>query len=61
MSELEINQFLLNLRSAISTLENMDIPTIAAIDGPALGGGLEIALACDFRISGTSLLPGDRT
>jgi len=37
------------LQEAIATLENLEKPTIAAIHGYALGGGLELAMGADFR------------
>ena len=39
------------LSEVISELENSSKPTIAAIHGTALGGGLEVALGCHFRVA----------
>lgn len=48
--EATIVEELLKINALFSRIEDLPFPTVVAINGEALGGGLEICLACDYRV-----------
>lgn len=51
LGEQEVRRNVKKIRDVFSAIAALPQPTIAAINGYALGGGFELALACDFRIA----------
>ncbi|MDQ8734670.1 enoyl-CoA hydratase-related protein [Paenibacillus sp. LHD-38] len=51
LNDQQIRRNVKKFREVFSSLERLQQPTIAAINGYAFGGGMELALCCDFRYS----------
>lgn len=58
LNDADLNKIFANANRTINSLEDLPVPTVVAINGFALGGGLELALAADYRVLSTTAQVG---
>ncbi|HEY9900467.1 MAG TPA: enoyl-CoA hydratase [Pantanalinema sp.] len=58
MTPVQVKEFIRTIRDTFTAIEDLGKPVIAVVNGLALGGGTELALACDIRLAADSAMLG---